>query len=475
MPPKKKTDKKKKKKQEEVKEEEIIDEFSQMDVATLQDVIEHQKKKYMKAKEERNYVQLEKDMISSFYEITKKEVLEKNAEILMKERKMEEMEENHRVEVKVYVQKVKHLEYEHRNNNRKVKADGEAAISTEKETHTNREDDLKKEKRTLKLELRERELANEDEIKQLKQAHEKNLIKLREEFTRNHENLKGRYEEKLNKLKADLELRRKVEIHEIEERKNQHINDLMKNHEKAFNQIKSYYNEITHDNLNLIKSLKDEMAEMEKKQTANQKLMFDIAQENKRLSEPLHKAEQERKQLQAHLANYKKDKMSLKNARARMLVLDDRLQSLKAEHAMLEQKYKKVQEERDELYSRFETSIHDLRRKAEYKNVVLEKKLNTMVEQFERKQAQLTEVLRAANLDPNVVASVTNKLEEVLDGKNRYIKDLHYQLAHATKAYNDAIRVYQAKLVEFGIPPEELDFEPMETTTSTMPAGLVAA
>lgn len=41
----------------------------------------------------------------------------------------------------------------------------------------------------------------------------------------------------------------KVDIHEIEERKNLHINDLMKNHEKAFGQMKAYYNDITNDNL----------------------------------------------------------------------------------------------------------------------------------------------------------------------------------------------------------------------------------
>lgn len=47
-----------------------------------------------------------------------------------------------------------------------------------------------------------------------------------------------------------------MEIHEIEERKNAHINDLMDNHEKAFNEMRDYYNSITRDNLALIKSLK---------------------------------------------------------------------------------------------------------------------------------------------------------------------------------------------------------------------------
>ena len=66
-------------------------------------------------------------------------------------------------------------------------------------------------------------------------------------------------------------------------------------------------------------------------------------------------------------------------------------------------------------------------------------------------------------------------MEEAIEAKNSILRNLKYSLAHATKAYNDAIRVYEAKLVEFGIPAEELGLELLETTTSNMPAGLVAA
>jgi len=61
-------------------------------------------------------------------------------------------------------------------------------------------------------------------------------------------------EEKYKQLQAELELRQKVEIHEIEERKNQHINELMQNHENAFREMKEYYNDITRENLELIKT-----------------------------------------------------------------------------------------------------------------------------------------------------------------------------------------------------------------------------
>ena len=78
-------------------------------------------------------------------------------------------------------------------------------------------------------------------------------------------------------LREDLELKRKQEIHEIEERKNAHINDLIKHHEKDFNEMKNYYNDITHNNLDLIKALKLDVSEMKKKEAQNEKLMYELA------------------------------------------------------------------------------------------------------------------------------------------------------------------------------------------------------
>lgn len=70
------------------------------------------------------------------------------------------------------------------------------------------------------------------------------------------------YETKLADLKKELELRMKVEIHEVEERKNEHINSLMKNHEEAFKEMKEYYNDITRENLELIRMYKEKLIDI---------------------------------------------------------------------------------------------------------------------------------------------------------------------------------------------------------------------
>ena len=79
-------------------------------------------------------------------------------------------------------------------------------------------------------------------------------------------------------------MRRKVHIHEIEERKS--TSYLIRNHDKAFGQMKQYYNTITWDNLKLITSLKTEVKDMREKAQQNKVTTKDVSTENAKLREP---------------------------------------------------------------------------------------------------------------------------------------------------------------------------------------------
>ena len=85
----------------------------------------------------------------------------------------------------------------------------------------------------------------------------------------------------------------------------------------------------------------------------------------------------------------------------------------------------------------------------------------------------MRELVQRSGLDQGTVDNICKNMEEAIEAKNSILRNLKYSLAHAIKAYNDAIRVYEAKLAEFGVPVEELGFRPLMTNTSTAPAGLV--
>nr|KAJ3423015.1 Dynein regulatory complex subunit 4 [Polyrhizophydium stewartii] len=428
-------------------------------------------------RQERNYFQLERDKINHFWEITKNELAACKSELLNKDRELEEQEEKHQVEIKVYKQKVKHLLYEYQNNVAHLQSDSERALQLDQEEHLARELQLKKDKRSLKLELKEFELSHEDIIKNLKQRHDQEITNMRNDFERQAKELHAKYEKKMKVIRDELELKRKNEIHEIEERKNGQINALMKNHDKAFTEIKNYYNDITLNNLALINSLKEQVEEMKKKEERNEKQMADITAENKRLSEPLQVALAEGDALKRELAHYEKDKMSLQNAKARLKVLEEKYKQLTWEHEVLEQRFSQIQKERDDLYENFVDRIISVQQKTGFKNLILEKKVDSLKENLEKKELQVNEILKATNLDPTALANLTKRLEDVLNAKNQQIKELQYDLSKVTKAHNDMIRVYEAKLTEFSIPIEELGFKPLMVATKTAPnpAGFVAA
>ncbi|XP_013982530.1 dynein regulatory complex subunit 4 [Salmo salar] len=325
-------------------------------------------------REERNYFQLERDKIHTFWEITKRHLDERKADLRNRDREMEEAEERHQVEIKVYKQKVKHLLYEHQNSISELKGEGVVSNKLMQKEHAELENELCKGMCTLKVDIKEQELSNENLIKGLKLNNDQEITKMRNDFEGQVQEIEAKYEKKMQMLRQEQDLRRKTEIHEIEERKNSQINTLMKNHEKAFSDIKNNYNDITLNNLALINSLKEQMEEMKRKEERLEKDLAEVLLQNRHLTEPLQRAKEEVAELQKQLANYEKDKTSLAGAKAHLKEMKD----LKWEHEVLEQRFSKVQVERDDLYKKFTQAIQEVQQKSGFKNLLLERKLGAL-------------------------------------------------------------------------------------------------
>ena len=127
------------------------------------------------------------------------------------------------------------------------------------------------------------------------------------------------------------------------------------------------------------------------------------------------------------------------------------------------------------MIDKFNVVISEMKKFTELQNNILGSDFENMRKELESKEYELQEIIVSSKLDPHYVNEITNQVRSTIDQKNSEIKNLRYLIHHATKAYNDAIRVYAAKLEEFGINPSELGFEIIESKTSTMPAGLVSS
>lgn len=395
--------------------------------------------------------------------------------MLNKETEGENLQSNHNTEVKVFLQKLKLLEYEQEKADMNIEKDGEEAKVKENKYYEDRMKEMKKRKQDLKKDLVDEEKKYIEKTEIIEQDHKKKEIYTVEDQDSQLTDMERNYESKLTKMKEELELKLRVEIHELEERKNLHINELMKNHEEAFAELKNYYNEITRDNLKLIKEHKNEIKRINEESEKNKKKIFELRNDNNQLKDPLKRDGLERDKLKSLLRQFEKHKMSRENYKSKLITIREKVIKLEKEFAELSEKYDRVVGDKKDLKNKFDKLTGEVKKHAEIHNVVLSRKLETEIEQLEQKEAQLHQLMQNSALEPKLVEEIKNKVKESIESKNQALKNLKYSIHHATKAYNDAIRVYEAKLVQFGIPAEELGFQPLQTITSTMPAGLVSS
>jgi hypothetical protein len=233
------------------------------------------------------------------------------------------------------------------------------------------------------------------------------------------------------------------------------------------------------------KTKQEEYAELKAQEQRSAKKRAEIESQNKTLSQPLAAAEAEVTDLRHKVQHYEKDKLSLRQIKARLLVLEEQFRSLNSEHGALQRRFATVQHERDMLHETFEQSLQWVQQRNAHSQQRLQHRLDDVqgrVEQkvrlwararwgtdallgsallsacfavlalasiaillffiatwllfrcgFRAQNAQLAEVMRAGQLDAVVLRNVTDKLDSVLTSKNQHNKQLKHDIARVQK------------------------------------------
>lgn len=79
--------------------------------------------------------------------------------------------------------------------------------------------------------------------------------------------------------------------------------------------------------------------------------------------------------------------------------------------------------------------------------------MSFLEKETEQRESLLGEVLKISNIEPTAMST---RIEKLLAQKNEKIQDLRYELARVTKAHDDLLEVFKAKMIKYGIPVEEL-------------------
>lgn len=401
----------------------------------------------------RNYFQLERDKVYELWEASKKELEMEQYRAQNAESELEEMERAHQVELKVYKQKVRHILYDHKVTVKQLKEESDGRLQQAEVTHEKTMTDIEAEKGKLGKGLRSSLEQHEAAVAEQRDSHAYMVsVTKRQNHEKELARLRASYEAKLSSLREDLELRRRAEINEAEEQRNEHINQLIRQHEEKFAEMKMYYNGITKNNLEIIQSLKDEIATLKQNDAQNESLMYDIEAENQHLVAPLEQARKDVAELQLKKQQYLQVKESLQMTRGRLRTLQEDLKHLRSSHAELEANYKKVYEEREELKSSFEVSLRDAMGVVEERNAALQQSLIEANARVEERDTQVDAVLQAMRLEPGVMHVVAQEIDQELASKNQVIKDLHFELRKLEKRTGAVLTEYERRCRTVGIP-----------------------
>ncbi|KAK4881160.1 hypothetical protein RN001_004479 [Aquatica leii] len=403
-------------------------------------------------REERNFFQIERDKLRNFWEITKTELEEVKAKLRNKDRLVEEVDEKNEEEIKFHKQQVKHLKYEHQNNLTECKAEATVALKLAQDKFVAQERELVDDKMRLKKQLREQEVSFQDLIKALKLKHSEDLSKVKKQFETRAKEIERKYSKKYFTIMEELEVKRRMEVSEIEERKNCQISTLINDHEKVFTEMKNYYNDITLNNLALISSLKDQILVFKKQSDDATKAAATMTVDNRKLTKPLQKAENELKECKKQLENYKQDKLTFTNTRAKFHDLKKEFDNLRWSNEVLQLQFEKLQSERDQLRQKFMQAVLEIQQKTTLKNAHLQKRLQFLSDVADYRETVIEELTSSSEIPPHY-----KKFEEVLSNKNLVIKNLQDELSKMCQAYNELLEMYREKFDDFG--------EPIQATT----------
>jgi growth arrest-specific protein 8 len=397
-----------------------------------------------KTKAMRNYFQLERDRIIAFWNISKKELEEVKEGLREKEQEKQEHIERHAVEKEVFKQKIRHLLYENQLELSSMKEEAQRALVSREEAYRAAENAIARDLRDTKLAGREVEVRHLEQQRALVMQQDKDIAEQQAQFEREVKEMHLKYEQLLKSTREEMDEARKEEIDRIEERKEQHIAELKETHERTFKEMKDYFSEITSNNLETIRTLKDEVYARKRTETHNEKAMYEVAQRNKKLTEPLANLQQQKKNLEMELENYVADREALAEVKRQVKDTNQKYQTLSWEHEVLTQRYAKLVEDRDIILKKYNAMLQDIQRKSAFRRVLIQKKLELVQTELDGRDAKLTELLKRANVNPDDMKELEQKVHDLMSEKDKTIDDLQQLLLRLTTQCERVASTYES-------------------------------
>jgi len=254
--------------------------------------------------------------------------------------------------------------------------------------------------------------------------------------------------DRMDRIEKEFSTRHQMEVVMTNEMYNDTINKIKENHREVFGKVKSFYKETTENDLLLIDSLSLEYAnlleEIKKKQTQIKKM----AEDNEKLIIPLNKAKKDFIRMDLKLNNFQKDMRGMKVATRRMQNLT---YEIKKNHKMISEYEKKLTQLRVKKQN-FETYVESILATEKKHRGLLEEKLRAAFDLYTKYKERTDKIIDAyrETVGADQFNKAVLKIAEKPTREDDALRNYHFQALKYSKAHNDTIKVFSAKLKDVG-------------------------
>ena len=261
--------------------------YDDLPLPELQSTVTELEQRYASLLEAANLANTEHDAVLSYYEVTKGKLHEINLEIEQAERNVDQVREDHGLELSVYDDRLKRIQYDHGNVMKQVTEEGLQAIQASRDHHHHRLQDLDDAKREVLLETQEMQVLQTEEIHEAKKRHARQLQAERVHLDAELINFHRQCQDHHAAMVEDAELQRKSEVRRAEERGAGRLEQLEAQHRARLDEVTDYFEGIVGNNRAVIRSLRDEINRLEDCADRTSSKIAELTEENERLAEPL--------------------------------------------------------------------------------------------------------------------------------------------------------------------------------------------
>lgn len=240
-----------------------------------------------------NLYEQERERINSIWMIQKRKTDETKSELLNIIREKEDLEETHKIEKKLYQQKIKYVMLKHKDEKVELIKNSEITLKQIEDSNKIKEKDYKYDKRSLSKMLKEQNLLQLDFIHALKKENIKKMHDIKSEYELREAQMRNYYRERIKEINFNMEEKRKKIIQDITDKKLREIKFLTEEHANTFNNMKNYYADLNKKNLARLKNLAKNFWDEVKNQDLLKSKKNKKTEDKRKIEEPLNKLQNE--------------------------------------------------------------------------------------------------------------------------------------------------------------------------------------